>query len=184
MVCPDLNEDDLEGLTTTRALRLATGLALEMDPPLLVFGSSFGGRVAARVAEALPDRVAGLVLMAPAFFLQKVWSQALGAEDLERWRQRGALPVDHPALGANVSLGVGLLEDSASTDGFPALPHALPVLLFHGKSDEVVSPEDSRRFARAHPGTRLIALDSDHSLGDCHEQMWEEILPFVKQHLG
>jgi len=184
VLCPDLNEEDFGGLTTTRAVTLATGLARELTPPILIFGSSFGGRVAARVAEALPDRVAGLVLMAPAFFFEHVWRQTLDADARLRWQETGELPVDHPAYEGVVGLGYGFLEDALATDGLPTLPPDLPVLVFHGASDAVVPFADSVQFSAAHGGARLVALDSDHELNDRHEEMWREVAPFVRQRLG
>jgi len=182
--CPDLNEDDFPGLTTTRAVRLATGLARGLSPPILIFGSSFGGRVAARVAEALPERVAGLVLMAPAFYFEHVWRQTLDPAARLRWKESGALPVEHPAFDGTVPLGYGFFEDALATDGFPVLPTALPALVFHGHADAVVPFADSVRFSAEHAGARLVALDSDHELNDVHEELWREMEPFVQQHLG
>ena len=147
MELPDLNEDDFRGLTTSRALRLAVGLAERMEPPILVFGSSFGGRVAARVAERLPGRVAGLVLMAPAFVFEHVWLQTRGGEGLAGWREQGEILVDHPAYAGEVPLGYGFYEDALATDGFPSLPSELEVLVFHGRGDDVVPFADSERFA-------------------------------------
>jgi uncharacterized protein len=184
ILCPDLNEDDFRGLTTTRALDLATGLAREMSPPILVFGSSFGGRLAARVAEALPDRVAGLVLMAPAFFFEHVWRDTLDADARRRWSEVGELPVDHPAYEGVVPLAYGFLEDALATDGLPSLPPDLPVLLFHGTGDAVVPIADSEQFCKTHAGARMVTLDSDHELNDRHEEMWSSVAPFVREHLS
>lgn len=184
ILCPDLNDGDFLGLTTSRALRLATGLARELQPPILVFGSSFGGRVAARVAEALPHRVAGLVLMAPAFYFEHVWRQTLDGESRARWEETGELAVDHPAYPGEVALGYGFLTDALATDGLPTLSPSLPALVFHAPADAVVPYADTQQFAAVHPGARLIALDSDHELNDCHEEMWREVVPFVQEHLG
>jgi pimeloyl-ACP methyl ester carboxylesterase len=184
ILCPDLNEDDFRGLTTTRAVTLARGVARGLTPPILIFGSSFGARVAAHAAEGLPDRVAGLVLMAPAFFFEHVWRQTLDDDARRRWQETGELPVDHPAFEGEVPLGYGFLEDALATDGLPKLPPDLPALVFHGESDAVVPFADSERFAAAHPGVRLVALDSDHELNDRHDEMWREVAPFVREHLG
>ncbi len=184
ILCPDLNEDDFRGLTTTRALNLAVGLARELSPPILVFGSSFGGRLAGRVAEALPDQVAGLVLMAPAFFFEHVWRSTLDAQARRRWRERGELLVDHPAYEGMVPLGYSFLEDALATDGLPSLPPHLPALVFHGEGDAVVPIADSVQFCESHAGARLVTLDSDHELNDRHEEMWLEVAPFVREHLS
>lgn len=178
-VLPDLNEGDFRHLTTSRAVALACGLLDEMGSPVVVFGSSFGGRVAALTSQRRPEQVAGLVLMAPAFAIDGVWRSTLGADGLARWREEGELRLDHPAYSEAVGLAYGFYEDALLTGGIPTLSPALPVLVFHGRHDDVVPLADSERFAEHHPEARLIALDADHALTGQGERMWREVEPFV-----
>ena len=183
VVVPDLNEGDFGGLTTSRAVRLARRNLRQMACPALLMGSSFGGRVAYHTAAQEPGRVAGLVLMAPALRFASVWARILTPEGLARWQETGALPFEHPAFDQPVSLGYGFLEDARTTDALPALPPSLPVLVLHGRRDEVVPLADSEAFATSHPGARLVILDSDHALNDATEALWREVAPFVSSHL-
>ncbi|MFH2005542.1 MAG: YqiA/YcfP family alpha/beta fold hydrolase [bacterium] len=177
---PDLNEGDFRGLTTSRAVDLALREAAELSAPLVIFGSSFGGRVGCLAARKLQERVAGLVLMAPAFSLEGVWRQTLGPDGPQTWRDAGELAVDHPAYEGEVPLGYGFYEDALKTDGVPELRPGLPALVFHGVRDDVVPFADSERFAQSNPGARLVPLNSDHSLNDQHVPMWQEIEPFLE----
>ncbi len=179
MVLPDLNEGDFHGLTTSRAVALATRLGRDLTAPILLFGSSFGGRVAVHTAAALADRVAGLVLMAPALRFASVWRNTQSRESLARWRETGALPVEHPAYEGPVTLGYAFYEDALATDAWPPLPPTLPVLILHGRRDDVVPLADSERFAAHHPGARLVPLDSDHGLTDQTDRLWAEVEPFL-----
>lgn len=177
VLVPDLNQGDFYGLTTSRAVTLALGHVGEMTAPVLV-GSSFGGRVAVHAAAAAPDRVAGLVLMAPALCFASIWARTQTPETLSLWRDTGELPMDHPDLGST-SLGHGFYQDSQVTDPVPTLSPRLPILVLHGRRDEVVPLEDSREFVHRHPAARLVVLESDHALNDVTEEIWRELAPFV-----
>jgi len=61
------------------------------DGPQILVGSSMGGWLAVLLAEVLPDRVAGLVLIAPAidFTEDLVWNQLSEAERQEMERSGG-----------------------------------------------------------------------------------------------
>ncbi|MDY0000513.1 MAG: YqiA/YcfP family alpha/beta fold hydrolase [Polyangia bacterium] len=183
-VVPDLNKGDFFGLTTSRAVRLALGHLEAMDRPALVMGSSFGGRVALHVAAQRPELVSGLVLMAPALCFGAVWDRIQTPEGLAAWRETGALPMEHPAYDHPVALGYGFYLDALATDALPSIPPELPILLLHGRKDEVVPLGGSESFAASHPGARLVVLDSDHALNDVTSEMWREIEPFASELLG
>lgn len=184
VVVPDLNEGDFRGLTTSRAVALARRHLRDMICPALLLGSSFGGRVACHIAALEPERVSGLVLMAPALCFASVWARTQTPEGLARWRETGALPMEHPAYDQPVALGYAFYRDALATDRLPAaLSPRLPILVLHGRRDEVVPLADSEHFVAAHPGARLVVLDSDHSLNDATDALWREVAPFVAKHL-
>jgi hypothetical protein len=188
---PDLNEGDFTGLTTSRAVALATRLAGQMPAPRVVLGSSFGGRVAIHTAAALHRKVSGLLLMAPALRFRAVWERTQTPAALARWREQGEVPVEHPAYDGEVALGYGFYEDALRTEVLDAqstqlrvrLPPNLPVLILHGRGDEVVPLADSERFAALHGGTTLITLDSDHGLIDQTERLWQKAVQWLLQHI-
>ena len=180
---PDLNKPSFYGLTTRRAVE-ASCAHLDAGPRhWFLFGSSFGGRVATRVAAARPDRVIALILFAPAFEFCANWERNLGRDTLETWRRSGQLLLDHPAYGRQMPLGAGFLEDAEADDGSPPLPGPIPTLIFHGTRDDVIHIDGSRRFVEANPHAQLVELDADHQLLGPTSQldrMWDEILPLVE----
>jgi uncharacterized protein len=95
---PDLNLPDFSTLTITRMLEQTRALIDDMSArspgPVTLIGSSLGAFVAVTAAVKWPERIARLVLLAPALDLRD-----LGAPKLEEWKRTGRLPVFHFAHG-------------------------------------------------------------------------------------
>jgi pimeloyl-ACP methyl ester carboxylesterase len=172
---PELTEGDFEHTTLTRQLALVTRLVAG-DTVLLV-GSSLGGYLAALLAARRPERVAALVLLAPAFGMARRWSRLLTDAGVAQWRERGWLEVHHYGSQTQERIGYGLLSDAAGYEEFPAV--TCPTLLLHGRNDETVDHRLSVEFAAARPNVELELLDSDHQLLDVLEPMWARITEFL-----
>ncbi len=56
----------------------------------------------------------------------------------------------------------------------------IPTLILHGKQDEVIPIQASRDFARSRPWVELIELDSDHTLANVTDKIWQAIRSFCK----
>jgi pimeloyl-ACP methyl ester carboxylesterase len=56
-----------------------------------------------------------------------------------------------------------------------------PTLIYHGKRDDEVSPDLSIGFAWGKPNVQLDLVDSDHSLSDVLEYMWQGAADFYRQ---
>ena len=123
---PDLNQPAFFDLTVTRML----GQVEALGGPLALVGSSLGGYLAALFAATKPERVASLVLLAPAFELASRWQERAGAAALAEWRARGFIEVDHFARGRKERLSIAFLDDAAGHPAYP-LPRA-PTLVIHG----------------------------------------------------
>lgn len=65
-LAPDLNSPDFSTLTVTRMLEQVRALLNSAETPVTLIGSSLGAFVAVNAAAKWPERVARLVLMAPA----------------------------------------------------------------------------------------------------------------------
>ena len=129
--------------------------------PVVLIGSSLGALTAARVAER-DDRVRACVLLAPAFQLVERWRQQLGAE-WDVWRATGTREVADYTTGGRSTVDFGFVEDVERIDvGYPDV--RVPVLVMHGKNDDVVPVERARTFAANRPNVRLIELDDGHEL--------------------
>ncbi|MGE0870449.1 MAG: YqiA/YcfP family alpha/beta fold hydrolase [Kofleriaceae bacterium] len=145
----------------------------------VVFGSSLGGLVAARLAER-DRRVIALVLMAPAFRLVERWQQLLGTE-WDAWAASGWREVHDYTANQPARIDFGFVEDVRAIDrGLPALE--VPTLILHGRHDEVVPIETSRELARARPNVTLIELDDGHELIASLPRLLDEAEPFVAAH--
>jgi len=147
---PDLTEGDFEHSTISQQLRL---LERTVDHAVLI-GSSMGGYLAALFAVRHPDRVARLVLLAPAFGLARLLP-AVTDEHVPR----------------------DLIADCQQYEDFPDVRR--PTLVFHGRRDASVDYRFSVEFARARPNVELVLLDSDHQLLDVLETMKQRVGSFL-----
>lgn len=176
--CPDLAEGDFTRLTLTKQLKLIDRLARELDPVMIV-GSSLGGYLAAIYASLHPERALRLVLLAPAFGFPRGWEDRLGKELLAEWERTGSIQVYHHGAGGLQPIGYEFYEDALWFDQFPDVRQ--PTLIYHGKRDQDVSPDLSVRFAWGKPNVQLDLVDSDHSLGDVLEYLWQGAADFYQQ---
>jgi pimeloyl-ACP methyl ester carboxylesterase len=127
----------------------------------VVIGSSLGGLTAARVAECDP-RVAGLVLLAPAFQLAARWREQL-ADAWDDWRRTGWREVIDYTTGNLARVDFEFIEDVVAVDvGWPDV--RVPTLILHGRRDDVVPIDHSRAFAAGRPHVQLVELDDGHEL--------------------
>lgn len=116
------------------------------DAKHVVIGSSMGGLVATLAAVEDPSRVAGLVLIAPAFGFRERFEKRIGPQVLAHWERTNRL--DYQGDGFRVALEFQLLKQARAIDEV-ALVRALtqPVLLFHGDGDQSVPIEESDKVA-------------------------------------
>jgi len=182
LVIPDLNEPAFYDLTVTRMLERVDALTEGKDPVVL-FGSSLGGFVAATWAAAHPDRARALVLLAPAFDLGPRWEARMDPEDLRRWRTAGRLAFDHYAHGRKEELSYGFLVDARRHPGFP-LPRC-PTLVMQGTKDDVVDPALARDFTRRMEGrAQLVELPEGHELTGDLPGLWRRMEAFLSAYVA
>jgi pimeloyl-ACP methyl ester carboxylesterase len=172
---PQLDGGDFFSLTmdgiADRAVLAARALP-DDGAPLVVVGSSLGGYTAALLAarRALP-RLAGLVLIAPAFAFTERWRDQLGESGIAAWRTTGSLPFFHHGAERELPLGSAFLDSCA---GLPAIPGdpVVPCAIVHGRSDATVDWRHSRAYADAHEGVELHLVRGDHRLTEPrHEEL-------------
>jgi uncharacterized protein len=170
---PDLNLPDFSTLTITRMLEQTHALVEGEQEPVTLIGSSLGAFVAVNAAAKWPDRIASLVLLAPALDLRD-----LGGEQLQAWKESGLMTVFHFAYGRMLQVGYALYEDAQRYDTFNAdVP--MPTLIFQGERDTVVNPATVQKWSAARPNVTLRMMDDDHQLGGSLDAMWREIEAFV-----
>ena len=172
-LAPDLNLPDFSTLTTTRMLEQTRALIDAAGTPVTLIGSSLGAWVAVNAAAKWPDRIASLVLLAPALDLR-----GLGGEQLAEWKRCGRMNVFHFAYGRMMPVHYELYEDARRYDPFNA-DVTMPVLVFQGRRDAAVDPATVEAWAARRPNVELHMLDDDHQLGASLSYIWEKLAAFL-----
>ncbi|GIK88158.1 MAG: alpha/beta hydrolase [Burkholderiales bacterium] len=141
----------------------AVGLDTRRDPPWL-FGHSDGASIALLHAAACPDRVAGLVVLAPHLFVETVSLESIAATrqayletDLKERLARYHDDVDAAFWGWN---DIWLHPPFRAWNIEEELTSIrAPVLAVQGRDDEYGTLAQVEAVAKAVPGTRVVVLD-------------------------
>lgn len=180
---PDLNLPSFQKMTLSSQLQIAEDLLKgKSENSILLFGSSMGGLLSTILSLEHPA-VAGLVLLAPGFGLQRRWQSFWGDDALERWRRDGYMQVHHYAYDKEMKLDVTFLDDALQykTDG---LIVSVPTLVVHGEHDEVVPIDESQRFADDNPEVvDLHIVNDDHFLMADLEGIWALVNDYLDNRL-
>ena len=176
MAIPRLDRGDFSRLTLTGALEAASEAAQALRRPYAVVGSSMGGYLGLRHAQA--NGVLGVVAMAPALDFPTSWSRWMEAEALARWKETGWTEMDHHETGRKERIAYDVVADSAKHPVMERAP-SCPVLIFHGTKDDVVPCVLSERLAHASPHVQLRLLDDDHMLHKTIHGIVEESVNFL-----
>ncbi|AFZ33916.1 protein of unknown function UPF0227 [Stanieria cyanosphaera PCC 7437] len=173
----DLNQGDLSHLTLTRQIQQVVTAFPTSHTPITIIGSSFGGLTAAWLGETYPQ-VQRLILLAPAFNFLAHWLPKLGKAQRQQWQQSGYLSTYHYGKGRMLPLHYQFVVDLSKYDD-SHLKRALPTLIIHGVNDDVIPIAASRNYASQRPWVKLIELESDHSLTNVEEKIWQSIQTFA-----
>jgi pimeloyl-ACP methyl ester carboxylesterase len=172
----DLDLDDFSNLTLTRQIEQTIAALPPEDIPVTLIGSSFGGLTAAWVAEKTPQ-VKRLILLAPAFNFIAHWLPKIGDKQHKQWQELGYLSVYHYGAAKLLPLSYQFLVDANLYDD-SQLIRPIETLILHGKYDEVIPIESSYNYQQQRDKVTLIPLESDHSMTDSLELIWQEIKNF------
>jgi hypothetical protein len=181
---PDLNLPDFETLTVTRMLAQTRDAVESFGPaPVTLVGSSLGAFVAVLAAAARAGTSGGtpidrLVLLAPAIDLIASLERDLGAAALSDWERRKRRSIFHYADSRPRDLAWSFMADARRYDAFAAAI-SLPVLVYQGRRDTVVSPLAVERWAAARPSVVLRMVDDDHQLLAHMDAMWDDVVGFI-----
>lgn len=172
----DLNQGDFSNLTLTRQIQQTVAAFNNVDTPITLIGSSFGGLTATWVGEKYPQ-VKRLILLAPAFNFLSHWLPQLGKAQVKQWQDSGYMSVYHYGEDKLLPLSYEFVVDGEKYDQ-ALLQRSIPTLIIHGKQDETIPIAASIQYARNHKQVKLLTPDSDHSLHEEMEYIWQEIQLF------
>lgn len=173
---PDLNQDDFQHLTLTRQIEQVIKLLPEESVTLV--GSSFGGLTAAWIAQKC-SQVDRVVLLAPAFNYLNYWLPTIAPSQLKQWQSGEPILVYHYGEGKPLPLSYGIVVDLTQYDE-SELQKSIPTLILHGIRDQVIPIKQSQSYVATRSWVDLIELDSDHSLVDQEESIWQAMQQFCE----
>lgn len=178
LLLPDLNNPSFEELTYTGMVEAMDAFDEEHGDgeKWRFIGSSMGGFIASRWAELNPGRVDRTVLLCPGFNMSERWAEILGESGIEDWEEEGSFLFFDPEDNL-IAVHWELYRDAR--DEHPAYPEVdCPVLIMHGKHDQIVPLESSKKFVEMTPDSELSVLDDDHKLHDSIEEIGARALDF------
>lgn len=138
-----------QSLTLSRYLAdLQLILAMLEQRAVVLVGSSMGGWLAAIAAGRWPSRMAGLLLIAPAFnFIQQIYGR-LSTPEQRQWRETGLRRWQDPYGLGEITMQYDLVADGWRYDLLRFPPRlSCPVEILHGSADEAVPLRQSYHFA-------------------------------------
>jgi pimeloyl-ACP methyl ester carboxylesterase len=175
---PDLNLPDFSTLTVSRMMEQTRTLIDRATEPVTIFGSSLGGYVAVNAALKWPDRIANLVLLAPALDFGGSRMRDFGGIGLEGWKRAGSLQIFHFGYGRVMPVRYDLYEDATRCGVVDAEIH-MPILVFQGRRDIIVDPATVEAWSRRRPNVELHMLDDDHQLAASLGYIWDVTSRFL-----
>jgi len=166
---------DFEHMTITGMINRLRQYVLDRNlQTVRLIASSMGAVVGLNYAHRFPG-VTGMLFLAPVLWYR---SGGLGEKELRQWKEEEAWPVFHAAFNQEVPLRYAFQEDGRHY--LNPVPPSCPLMIIHGRNDEVIPPDDSRRYAASYPGmVDLIEVDSEHHLNDHLEFMWGRVEDFL-----
>ena len=175
-----LSDGALEDQVVSFALAdLQAVLNLTGDRKLIMLGSSMGGWMSLLAAMREPQRVIGMVLIAPAFnFVQKNFA-TLPAEVLATWQRDRHMYFPDAYGNEPYAVDFAIIEDALQYDVL-SIPVDLdiPLHIIHGEADIVIPLSNTHEFIDNVQSDRLVletVPDGDHRLTD-H-------IPLITSHL-
>ncbi len=141
------------------------------EGPQILVGSSMGGWVMMRAALARPDRVAGLIGIAPGpDFTEDLMWPGFSAAERDALQTKGVVNVQSDYDERPYPISRQLIEDGRENLVLRGpLPISCPVRLIHGQKDTAVPWETSMRLAEkisGHDVNVLLVKNGDHRLSE------------------
>jgi len=152
-----------KGWTIAEQTEVIAEAISENDDVDVIMGSSYGGLAIANASERFAQRELRLVLLAPAFGLAENFRSIAGEQGLTEWERTGSRQYFHHGLGQEVEFGWNFIT-SADEMSWPSIHH--PTVILHGKQDDIVPLESSRKVSSSSELVELIEVEDGHRLAD------------------
>lgn len=174
---PDFNPapEDFEYLTVTGMINRLRQYLIDREVETGdIIASSLGALVALHYTRRFGG-VGRLLLLAPVLSYGPL---PFSGEIIGQWEKQGSTEISHYGFPGKVSLRYDFHLDGLFYSG--RIPPPAPVLILHGRNDEVIPVANSRNYAEDYPGmVRLTELDSDHGLLDSLGTVWEHVSSLI-----
>ncbi len=168
---PELNHPSFEKLSYSGMIEAMQAYDREHGDgePWRLIGSSMGGYVAARWAQMAPEKVDRMLLLCPGFDMVNRWIELLGQESVDDWQEEGTF-LFFDAEDNLTAVHWELFADA--DDNHPPYPVVTcPVLVLHGRDDEIVPVSSSRKFVEQTEQAELRLLEDNHKLHDSVDEI-------------
>lgn len=170
--CP--TPKDFEFMTVTGMIsRLRQFLLDNPGEPLYLIGSSMGAMVALHYAHRFGS-VRKMLLLAPALVHP---AATMDRNDYPEGDHDSTFLIHHYAFQRDLPIRYAYFYDGLYYLEPP--PPPAPILIIHGRSDEVVPIAHSQDYAVRHDQVELLAVDSGHQLNDNLSTIWEQVQLFL-----
>lgn len=176
IIIPDMNAPEFSSLTLTRQLEQISAILDNCTKEVVLLGSSMGGLTATILAERY-KHIIKMILLAPAFKIATVFSNAAPKNKLLEWQDKGEGLVYHSAYAKEVPLKFSFYTDLVQYNDHN-FNRQIPTLVFHGIDDEIVPVEYSRSYILLNTQAQMFELQDDHSLDKNLDFIWKEICKF------
>ena len=185
--CGD-SQGELEEVTTKKEVG-DLGVAVravfkeaDVDRSRIAFvAESFGAPVSVLYKNQTKIFLKTMVFLAPAFCqkeLIRIWQTE---ESLKEWEEKGY------SLNKDKKLGIEYLKENKDTDYTSSLDEVdLPMLIIHGKEDEVVPIRFSEEIERSFENVELVKVNNDHRFEDNYfeqQKMIGTVTDWIKKYL-
>ncbi|MFX1283863.1 MAG: YqiA/YcfP family alpha/beta fold hydrolase [Promethearchaeota archaeon] len=178
------NRESFSNLKTSKLLEnLHSYIELNYtkETDIVLFGSSFGAFLSVWYTSKHPERVQNLILIAPALrFSAHLICETHGINP-SLWEKQGLINVFHYRYNGEIPLKYTFYEDLVENPlpDFDKVGISIPILILHGKSDNVVPIIGSKQFADSNRQVTLHELNGDHQLLDQKDAMWDLVKDFL-----
>ena len=160
IICPEMSNN---GWTIADQTEVIAKAITENEDVDIIMGSSYGGLAIANASERFAERNLRLVLLAPAFGLAENFRSIVGAQGLIEWENTGSRAYFHHGFGHEVEFGWDFIT-SADEMSWPTLHHR--TIILHGRQDDIVPIESSRKVSESNELVQLIEVEDGHRLAD------------------